>query len=284
MNYRIIADSSCELPEELNKNKRFEKIPFGMEIDGEHLVDDETMVISTLLKKIAQSPKCPKSSCPSPQTFVDSFEKDDAQHIYVFTISSKLSGCYNSAVLAKSMYEEEGSQKTEIEKKIFVLDSQSASCGESQLAMLTMELEEQGKSFEEITEALTAYRDAMRTYFVLDNIETLRKNGRMSGVKALVASTLSIKPVLRGDKGTIVQAGQAVGIKKALNRMVDHIAKELKDTTKRRIMITHCNNPERAEYVKKLLIEKTGFEEYVIMAMAGLSSLYANDGGIIVTY
>ncbi len=278
MSYKIIADSSCELPKELRENGKFSLIPFGMEINGDHVTDNEDIDIEDFLKKIAASPTCPKSSCPSPQIFMDSFETD-AEHIYVITISAKLSGCYNSAVLAKTMFEEKNQ-----DKKIFVIDSMSASCGESQIALLAMDLEEKGMPFEQITAELEEYRNKLNTFFVLDNIETLRKNGRMSGVKALVASTLSIKPVLAGEEGSIVQIGQAIGIKKALVRMVDHIAKEAKNAKEKRIIITHCNNPERAECVKKMLLEKTEFENFIVMSMSGLSSLYANDGGIIVTF
>ena len=278
MSYKIIADSSCELPKELRENGKFSLIPFGMEINGDHVTDNEDIDIEDFLKKIAASPTCPKSSCPSPQIFMDSFETD-AEHIYVITISAKLSGCYNSAVLAKTMFEEKNQ-----DKKIFVIDSMSASCGESQIALLAMDLEEKGMPFEQITAELEEYRNKLNTFFVLDNIETLRKNGRMSGVKALVASTLSIKPVLAGEEGSIVQIGQAIGIKKALVRMVDHIAKEAKNAKEKRIIITHCNNPERAECVKKMLLEKMEFENFIVMSMSGLSSLYANDGGIIVTF
>ncbi len=279
MRYKIIADSSCELPEELKEDERFDVIPFGMEVNGYHIVDDSQIDIDKLLVRIAESPTCAKSSCPSPQAFLDSIEKSDAMHIYIITISGKLSGSYNSAMLAKSLYEEGNGNK-----QIFVIDSMSASCGESQIALMAMELEEKGVAFEEITKRLEIYRDNLSTYFVLDNIETLRKNGRMSGVKALVASTLNIKPVLAGDKGCIVQLSQAVGIKKALVKMVEHIAKEVKEVKDKRIIITHCNNLKRAEYVKQLISERAEFNNYIIMSMSGLSSLYANDGGIIVTF
>lgn len=278
MRYKIIADSSCELPVERKESGHFSLIPFGMEVNGYHIMDEEDIDIHDFLKRIDESPVCPKSSCPSPQIFMDHFDID-AQHIYVITISAKLSGCYNSAVLAKSMFEEHNS-----DKEIFVIDSQSASGGESQIALLAMDLEEQGLPFEEIKRRLEEYRDQMKTFFVLDNIETLRKNGRMSGVKALVASTLNIKPVLAGDKGSIVQLSQAVGIKKALVKMVDHIASEVKNAREKRIIITHCNNIRRAECVQKMLQERTEFKDFLIMGMSGLSSLYANDGGIIVTY
>ena len=123
----------------------------------------------------------------------------------------------------------------------------------------------------------------MQTYFVLDNLETLRKNGRLTGVKALVASTLNIKPIMAGDKGSIVQRGQSVGMKKALRRMAEIVLEEAGDTKERFLMITHCNAPDRAETMKKLLMEKAEFKGCLIMDTRGVSSMYANDGGVIVT-
>lgn len=278
MSYKIIVDSCCELPADLLEDPHFCRIPFGLEVGDIHFTDDDRLDVRELLKRIAEYPGCPKSSCPSPQLFLEKME-GEAQRIYIITISNHLSGCYNSAVLAKNMYEENHD-----DKKIVVIDSLSASCGETQIAMLAQELEKEGGSFEEITEKLLAYRDAMQTTFVLDNIETLRKNGRLSSVKALVATSLNIKPVLAGDKGKIVQIGQGIGMKKALNKLVDVIVKSGGDWSKRRIMITHCNHLKRAEEVKKLIQEKVGAPDIMIMETRGLSTLYANDGGIIVAY
>ncbi len=278
MSYKIIVDSSCELPVELIEDPHFCSIPFGLEVGGTQYVDDSKLDVEELLRAIADCPTCPKSSCPSPQLFLENME-GEAQRIYIVTISSNLSGCYNSAVLAKSMYEEQYS-----DKKIAIIDSLSASGGETQIALLAHELEKEGKSFEEIEAQLNQYRDAMETTFVLDNIETLRKNGRLSRVKALVATSLNIKPVLAADNGTIVQIGQGIGMKKALNKLVDVIIKNGGELSKKRIIISHCNNAMRAEEVKKMLQAKVHAPNIVIMATKGLSSLYANDGGIIVTY
>ena len=278
MSYKIIVDSSCELPAELIEDSHFCSIPFGLEVGSTHFVDDKKLDVEELLRQIAACPTCPKSSCPSPQLFLENIE-GEAERIYIVTISSNLSGCYNSAVLAKSMYEEQHS-----DKKIAVIDSLSASCGETQIAMLAHELEKEGKSFEEIEAQLNQYRDDMETTFVLDNIEPLRKNGRLSRVKALVATSLNIKPVLAADNGTIVQIGQGIGMKKALNKLVDVIIKNGGELSKKRIIISHCNNVVRAEEVKKMLQAKVHAPNIMILATRGLSSLYANDGGIIVTY
>lgn len=279
--YRIIADSSCELPEQYMEDSRFELIPFRMEIDGEPIRDSRNINIKNLLEKIAASKTCPKSACPSPDMFIQQMSGDE-KRVYIITISSKLSGCYNSAVLAKNLYEEEHD-----DKQIAVIDSRSASGGESLLALKAMELEEQGLPFEEIVETLESYRDSLYTYVVLDNLETLRKNGRLSRLKAAAASQLHIKPLLEGVMGELIEVEKAIGLRKAWNCMVKRIAKEAAldaATHTKRIIITHCNNLAGAEKVRDMLKATTNFKEYIIMNTSGLSSLYANDGGIIVAY
>ena len=226
---------------------------------------------------MAESPKCPKSACPSPEKFREAY-RTEAEHVYAITLSSHLSGSYNSAVLGMNLYREKYGNK-----QIHVIDSESASCGETQIVKKLVELEEQGLPFEEIVKQIEEFRSSIHTYFVLDNLETLRKNGRLTGVKALVASTLSIKPIMAGDKGNIVQRGQSVGMKKALRRMAEIILEEVGDTKDRTLMITHCNAPGRAETIKKLLTDKVQFKDSLIMDTRGVSSMYANDGGIIVT-
>ncbi len=278
MKYKIIIDSCGEIPGEYRDDERFASIPLGLEVGDYCILDDEDFDQAEFLQKVAEYPNCPRSSCPSPERYMDAYDTD-ASHIYVITLSSKLSGSHNSACLAKSLYlEKHGEHKC----RIHVIDSLSASCGETQIALKLMELEEEGLSFEEIVERIERFRDGMCTYFVLDNLETLRKNGRLSGVKSVMASTLNIKPVMAAEEGIIVQKGQCVGIKKALGRLAE-MAAAVPDGEKKRLMITHCNAPERAELIKKLATAKHGFRECIIMDMRGVSSMYANDGGVIVT-
>ena len=118
---------------------------------------------------------------------------------------------------------------------------------------------------------------------MLDNLETLRKNGRLTGVKALVASTLNIKPVMGADRGEIIQRSQTIGIKKALGKLAELAAAEVRRPEERRLIITHCNAPERAVQVKKQIMASAAFKECIIMDTRGISSMYANDGGVIVT-
>lgn len=276
MSYKIVVDSCCELPKELLQSETFEKIPLGLEVGDYQILDDETFNQAEFLRKVAEYPKCPKSSCPSPERYMEAYHVE-AEHIYTVTLSSHLSGSYNSAELGAKLYHEKYG-----DKQIHVIDSESASCGEAQIALKLMELEEQGLPFDEIVEKINSFRDEINTYFVLDNLETLRKNGRLSGVKALVASTLNIKPVMGADKGTIIQRGQSIGMKKALAKMADLVVAEVKHPEQKRLMITHCNAPSKAELVKNMILKKTAFQEIIVLDTAGISSMYANDGGVII--
>lgn len=277
MGYKIVVDSCCELPENYKIDSRFQIVPLGLEVGDYVIEDDENFDQKTFLKKVADYPLCPKSSCPSPEKFKEAYH-DEAEEIYAVTLSSHLSGSYNSAELGKKLYQEAYG-----DKMIHVVDSESASCGETQLVEKIIACKEAGLTFEETVKEVETFKRQMVTYFVLDNLETLRKNGRMSGVKALVASTLNIKPVMVGNRGVIEQKGQAIGVNKALAKLADCIVADVKNPEERTLMITHCNCPERAQYVRSLMEKRASYRNVLIMDTAGVSSMYANDGGVIVT-
>ena len=277
MSYKIVVDSCCELPENYKKDSRFQIVPLGLEVGDYVIQDDENFNQKEFLQKVADYPLCPKSSCPSPEKYREAYH-DEADEVYAVTLSSHLSGSYNSAELGRSLYGEKYG-----EKKIHVVDSESASCGETQLVEKIIACKEAGLGFEETVKAVETFKREMRTYFVLDNLETLRKNGRLSSVKALVASTLNIKPVMVGNWGVIEQKGQAIGINKALAKMADCIVGDVEKPEERTLMITHCNCPERAEFMRGLMEKRASYKRVLIMDTAGVSSMYANDGGVIVT-
>jgi len=277
MKFKIVVDSCCDLTKEMKKDAFFETVPLELQIGDYITPDDDTFNQKDFLKRIAESPICAKSACPSPERFLRAYQCG-AKEIYVITLSSKLSGSYNSAMLAKTMLEEVDNQI-----KVHVFDSCSASSGEFHLALFLRKIADSELSFEDVVMKTLQYQDKLGTYFVLDNLETLRKNGRLSLVKAFVASTLNIKPIMGATKeGEIVQLNKAIGMKKALQKLVETIEKDRKFDNNGVLVISHCNCFERAELVRDMILEKIAYKEVHIIDTAGISTMYANDGGIIV--
>lgn len=278
MSYKIIVDSCGELTDEMKKSGVFESAALGIDVDDYHIIDDETFDQADFLQRVAVSPNCPKSNCPSPETYMEGYNCK-AERVYAVTLSAQLSGSYNSAILGMNLYKEEFG-----EKDIYVFNSRSASIGETLIARKIVECEEAGISFREVIDAVEKYISEQKTYFVLESLETLRKNGRLTGLKAVAATVLNIKPVMGATpEGEICQLGQARGIKKALQKMVDLIVENTKDTENKVLAISHCNCPERAQSVRKMLEEKMNLKEIIILDTRGISSMYANDGGIIIS-
>lgn len=277
MSYKIIIDSCGELLEEWKNNEHFESVALTLNVGGENIIDDETFDQADFLKKVAACPECPKSACPSPERYMRAFDCD-ADHIYAVTLSAELSGSYNSAVLGSNLLNEEKPGR-----QIHVFNSRSASVGQTLIAMKIQECEEAGYSFDKVIETVDAYIAGQHTFFVLDNLETLRKNGRLSKANALVASALKIKPVMGStDEGSICQLDQARGMNKALVKMAEQIVAKTQDSETKTLAISHCNCHERAVLLRNALQERMNVKDIVILDTAGVSSMYANDGGVIV--
>ena len=277
MSYKVIVDSCGEFTPEMNADERFQHVSLGIQIEDTHLIDDENLDQKELLKRIAESAQCAKSSCPSPEKYMESYHCE-AERIYVVTLSSELSGSYNSAVLGKNLYEEEYG-----EKDIYVFNSRSASVGETLIACKIQECEEAGMDFETVIQNVEQYIETQHTYFVLENLDTLRKNGRLTGVKSLVAGALNIKPVMGSTpEGTICQLDKARGMKKALVKMADCVAADVTNAGEKILAIAHCNCEERALEVQRMLKERFAVKSSFIVDTSGISTVYANDGGIIV--
>ena len=277
MSYKIVIDSCGELLDEWKQDTRFESVPLTLTVGNENIIDDSTFDQADFLKKVADCPECPKSACPSPERYRKAFDCD-ADHVYCVTLSAELSGSYNSAMLGRSLVEEKHPGK-----KIHIFNSCSASVGETLIALKIQDCEEKGMDYKQTIDTVEHYISQQNTFFVLENLETLRKNGRLSRVKALVASALKIKPVMGAtQEGTICQLDQARGMNKALVKMVEHIQEVTTDSVNRTLAISHCNCAQRAQMLKEALEEKMNLKKILVLDTAGVSSMYANDGGIIV--
>lgn len=277
MNYRIVADSSCDLNEELQEQLDVSLIPFKIDVDDKSFVDNEDLDVSELITVMKNSPNPVRTSCPSPGDFVEEYKKYDT--IFVIAISSQLSGTYNSAVLAKEMVKEEFPDKF-----IHVFDSKSASVGESLVSIKIKELIDKGLSNLEIVEKVEKYIKEMKTYFILESLDNLIKNGRISKTKGLIANVLNLKPIMGANDGDIELVENMRGSKRAFKRLVEIIGESGVKFEDRTLAISHTNALQLGENLKKEIQEKYNFKDVILVKTAGLSAGYAYDGGIILAF
>lgn len=276
MSYKIVVDSCGELPEKLKESGYFETVSLEILVDDYRIVDDENFDQADFLRRMKESPNCPKSNCPSPEQYMKAYDCEP-ERIYVVTLSSQLSGSHNSAQLGRKLYLEEKGPK-----KIHVFDSKSASVGQTLIAMKIQEYEEAGLTFEEIVPKAEQFIEDMNTSFVLESLEALRKNGRLSNIKAFVAGALNIKPIMAGTpEGTICQLGQARGMVRAIDKMIKDLVEKTRNPQEKVFAISHCNAAERAQAAADKVREIGNFKDVFVIDTAGISSLYASDGGII---
>ncbi len=273
--YKIVIDSCGELFDEMKNNAHFANVPLTLEVGDWSISDDASFDQAEFLRRVEEYEGAPKSACPSPSAYMA--EMEDADRVYIITLSAQLSGSYNSAVLAKNLFEED-----EEDVQIHVFDSKSASIGQTLIGKKIAELEEAGLSFEEVIEETDKYIESQHTFFVLESLETLRKAGRLSNLKSMIANTLNIKPIMGSTEiGSIQQLAQARGMKKALEKMAECMMEVTENTKERVLAISHCNCPNTAAMLKEIVESKASFKDIIVVDTNGVSSMYANDGGII---
>ena len=200
MKFRIVMDSAGELTDDLKGKEEYTTVPFTIRLGDEEIIDDGHISTLELVRKIAACPTCAQTACPSPDAFRDAFEAVEADHYYGITISSNLSGSFQAATVGMNMFLEDHP-----DAKIHIFDSKSTSVKETMIVLMVKDLEEQGLPFEEIVEKTEAMIYDADTYFTLDNLETLRKNGRLSKMKGLAATLLKIKPICFGRSNRSVR-------------------------------------------------------------------------------
>ena len=278
MSFKIIVDSCCDLTPAQLREDCFLKVPLTIRVGSETIVDDDTFDQKALLDKMRGCPTAPQSACPSPAQYMEAFDCG-ADDLYVVTLSALLSGSHNAAAQARNLWLEEHPGAN-----IHIFNSCSASAGEVLVALKLQELAEAGLDFTSVVSKASQYIEEMNTLFVLETLDNLRKNGRLTRTQALVTSTLRIKLLMGSTpEGEICKKGQALSIKQALSKMASIMAED-PGHTGRRLCIVHCNCLDRAFYLKELVMKQCRFSEVLISETGGISTLYANDGGIVAAY
>ena len=278
MSVKIVADSSCDLNEHLEREMDITLIPFSLHIGSSIYRDDKELDVKAMIKEMAECPTPPKTACPSPSDFVKAFEGPES--VFAVTISSALSGTYESAMLAKKILLENAEDKF-----VHIFDSLSASIAETLISIKIFELAKKNYNDLQIVEKVNEYIKGMKTIFLLESLDNLMKNGRLGKVKGKFATLLNIKPVMEAtEDGNINMVESVRGYKRAFMRFVEIIGEKGEKLEEKVIGISHCNCLERAEEFKSELLKRYNFKDIIIVETAGLSSVYANQGGIIVSF
>lgn len=278
MGFKIVVDSCCDLTGQMLKDPRFIKVPLTIRSNGSSFIDNETFDQADLLWAMKQSEEAPSTACPSPQSYLDAYQGPE-EDVYVVTLSALLSGSHNSAEQARMLMEEDHPNKN-----VYVFNSCSASSGEVLVALKVRELAESGAPFKHVVREVEQFIYQMQTMFVLETLENLRKNGRLTRLQSVITGALKIKLLMAATpEGEICKLGQTLSMKQALSKMVDHMANDPAHAG-RTLAICHCNCLDRAFQVKAMAEQRCKFAHILILEAGGITSVYANDGGIVTAY
>ncbi len=271
---KIIADSSCDI-KELSKVS-FASAALKISTKEKKFIDDENLDIKDMVEYLLSYKGKSSSSCPNTNDWLSAF--GDAREVYCVTITSNLSGSYNSAMLAKKKYEELYPQR-----QVLVIDSLSTG---PEMALIVRKIEElvlQGMSYDDIEKEITNYTSETGLMFMLGSMQNLANNGRVSALTAKIAGVLGIRVVGRAsDRGDLEILNKCRGERKALTTIVEN----LKDFGVKtgRIEIAHCINEDAALSLKSLINESIPESDVIIRKCGGLCSFYAEKGGLLIGY
>jgi len=272
---KIIADSCCDMAPATRNELDVISVPLIMLLKEKEYIDDDNLDLLKFLEDMRNCKGKIGSSSPPPVSYAGAYSDKDAA--FAVTLSSKLSGSYNSAVMGRDIGE--GNEN------IHVFDSKSASAGEILIVMKLREFIQQGLEKVDIIAKTEQFINGMKTYFAIENVDNLQKNGRLNKVVATIITRMHISPIMGADgDGNIALFSHARGDKQIVEKMTDIIKKSGRNTAGERMVITHCNNESLAATLKKEIVKLFNFKDVFVFPTRGLSSMYVNERGVIMAF
>lgn len=272
MKIKIVADSSADLL--TLEDKSIVSVPLKIRTDSKEYVDDDSLDVKMMTDELAAYHGKSGSACPGVGDWLDAF--DNADRVFCITITSNLSGSYNSAMVAKETYESENPGK-----KVCVIDSLSTGPEMRLISERIQELHAQGMDYEEICKAVAEYQKSTYLVFMLKSLTNLANNGRVSPTVAKIAGVLGIHVMgIASEVGTLEQKAKCRGEKKGIIA----VWKQMKELGYRggKVRIHHCFNLEAAKQLKDMIKSEFVNADVVIGTTRGLCSFYAEQGGMLV--
>ncbi|MNO15900.1 DegV domain-containing protein [compost metagenome] len=276
----IVTDSTSDIPPSMAEAYGIEVVPLTLMFGEEAFRDNVDMTPEQFYERLPRSTQLPTTSQPSPVEYMNVYqgiqERYPGCRILSFHISSGLSGTYQSAVLAKSMLEEEG-------ESITVVDSLSASYGFGFMVVEAARMAAEGQSPEDILVRAERLRQSRKLYFLVDTLEYLQKGGRIGKASAFLGTLLNIKPILSIDAEGIIYAVEKVrGRKKAVARMIELFRKDLPGVDKINVAVGHTAEPAAGEEFLKELAGHFTLEEKVLTNVGPVVGSHVGNGTLAV--
>lgn len=273
MKYKIVSDSSSNITS--YEGVDFASVPLHIIVGEKDYIDNDDNDLDDMLETLAKYKGKTSTSCPSPEDWINAF--GDADAIFCVTITSKLSGSYNCANTAKQMYEE-----SHPDRKVFVVDSLSTG---PHMVLLIEKLSELIKAEldpEEINRQILEYHKHTRLFFSLASVNNLARNGRINSLLALGIGALGIRIVGEAVEGILKPTDKGRGDKKGLQLLLKHLEEGGYNLGK--VLISHTQNPEGANQLKDMIIEKYGEFKGHIYKDSALCSYYAEPGSVLIAF
>ena len=269
------AEDALEYPENAPEIG-FDTAAFTVHIGDADFVDDENLDVAEMLDAMEQEQEAASTACPAPGDWVEMFKR--GEKVIAITISSRLSGSYESASVARQMVLEEDPQK-----QLYVVDSLATGPESALCIELMMKWIREGDNFEEVIAKAEAFLERTRTVFALSSFKNLVKNGRMPKIVGLLAGKLGVWGIgIGSDRGEIIIKGKARGAAKAIKVILDDMFQ--RGYSGGRVLISHSHNYEFAQRVGESIKRHWQSAIVDIIPCRGLDSFYAERGGIIIGY
>ncbi len=272
---KIVTDSSCDLNKEIIEKYNIKVVPLNVSFGKDTYIDGE-LDKKEFYERMKSSSELPKTSCPSPERFMQSYEGDE--DVIIFTIASALSGTYSAALLAKNMMLEENPNK-----KIAVIDTETGSIAQGQFIIKAAKLREEGKSFEEIVETIETLKKDKFFYGSLETLENAIKGGRINPLAGKLINALNMKVIIKIGDGVVKPIDSARGSNNSIKKVASKISDMMENGKYTSLAIAHANCLEKAEKAKELILKNHSFEEVMITEIGSVMGTYASEGAILVS-
>ena len=272
---KIITDGSCDLSHEVLNKFNINVVPLGVSFGEEHYTAGVDIDNKELYAKMKESKELPKTFCPSPENFCKEYQCEEDK-IIVIALSSKLSGTYNSASLARDLYLSEHK-----EKDIRVIDSMTGSIGAGLLLIKAAKMISEGKDIDEIVEAIENLKEKISFYGTLETLENAIKGGRINPLAGKIIGALNFKAIVQIKDGVVKPIDKARGESNSIKKVANYITSSIEDTKDKILCLMHANCPEKAHKLLSIIEKTHKFDEVYISEVGPVMGTYTSEGAVL---